>query len=225
MGKDGAHVWAVLLRRGDPKNLGIAQKVPAEYEGLKVEVDYTSTRPQAIKANQEVHAALETNSRGRVINSNRGCVGFIAADHSGTAPSHLIDDGFGGISDVFDAGGTLVARTVRTNEPCDTAVLQYVVAAVPTPGGVRTPAVGERVRKSRSQQSNPSIGTVVRLTETAVRIVGVDHAHSGDSGQLWISDVDGAAVAVHLEGHDLSQGSAKGAPITQFTFPGLGSSI
>jgi hypothetical protein len=224
MSDKGTHVWSVLLRRGDPKNPSIVKNVPAEFKGLQVEVSYTSTRPQMIKVktNDPIYAVLESSSRGRVINSNRGSAGFISTNGTATSTHHLVDGGPGNVSDVFNAGGDLIANTVRTNPRSDTAVIQFVVPVEPTRGSYRPPICGENVRKPRSYQSNPSVGIVKRVTRNSVRIVGVDHAHSGDSGQLWVAESDGAAVAVHLEGHDLSQGSAKGAPINQSTFPGLG---
>jgi len=138
-------------------------------------------------------------------------------------PFHVIDDGNGGHASICDASGVEVAVPISTNEALDTAVVQYSSSfAEPTMGGYREPILGEHVYKARSNQSAHSVGVVETSFLTSVRITEVTDAHSGDSGQLWIAASDGAAVAMHQEGHDLSQGSAKGAPITWDTFPGLG---
>jgi hypothetical protein len=226
LSQDNQDVWFVLLKRGDPKNAAVVKRIPAVHSGMPIEVDYTSTRPQTVvRTGVPIHAVLETSSRGRIINSNVGTVGFIKNNPSGTSlgsiPFHVVDGGGGIVSDVFDSSGVKVANTVFTNPGCDTGVIQFVVPVQPTPGGFRRAIRGEFVRKSRTRQSNPSVGQIRGETQDSVRIVGVDNAHSGDSGQLWVADSDGASVAVHLEGHDLSQGSAKGAPFNEFTFPGL----
>lgn len=163
---------------------------------------------------------LTLSSRGRILGSNEGTIDLIAKDLSGTTPYHLVDDGSGIVSDLCDASGNLIATTTSTNPSLDTAVVQYLAGAEPTEGGHRLPIRGEAVYKSRTIHSFPSVGTIDFRNREEVRIVNVDHAHSGDSGQLWFAVSDGAAVAVHLEGHDLSQGSAKGAPINQTAFEG-----
>jgi hypothetical protein len=118
-----------------------------------------------------------------------------------------------------------VADTIHGDAVLDTAVVQYCVQVQPTPGGTRPPIPGEFVRKTRSKQSGPSVGVIDAVSKTSVRVVGVNNAHSGDSGQIWFAVSSGASVCIHQEGHDWSQGSAQGAPINSTCFPGLGPPI
>ncbi len=186
-------------------------------------VDYTSTRPQKlVRGDDRVQAPTQFSSRGRIIGSNIGTAGFITISLLGTTVHHLVDDGNGGLLPLHDKDGTKVDDTIISDPVRDTAVVQYLPGlAVPSQHGYRIPIRGEKVKKGRTDQSKPSIGKVDALSNENVRIMDVNQAHAGDSGQLWIANSDGEAAAVHQEGHDLSQGSAQGAQFTSHNFPGL----
>jgi hypothetical protein len=224
--QNGHDCWVVLLRRKAPENARILTLIPKTHHDLTVRVDYTSTvKQRLIQADEQIHGVPSFSTRGRMTNSNKGTVGFISSDSTGTAIHHVVDNGNGTLSDIFDSGGVKVADTIHGDAVLDTAVVQYCVTVQPTHGGTRPPIRGELVRKARSKQSGPSDGVIFSVSETSVRVVGVNNAHSGDSGQICTAVSDGASVCIHQEGHDWSQGSAQGARINNTCFPGLGPSL
>jgi hypothetical protein len=97
-----ARVGVVLLRRKAPDNARNLTLIPEIHHGLPVRVDYTSTvKQRCIQAGDQIHGDPAFSTHGRMTNSNKGTVGFISSDSTGTAVYHVADDGNGTLSDIF----------------------------------------------------------------------------------------------------------------------------
>lgn len=116
----------------------------------------------------------------------------------------------------------ILPRVLSRNDLIDGAVVDYN-NAVPTSLVPRRPIVGETVHKYRTNQSYASVGKIEHVHQNGTfKVTGIQHAHPGDSGQLYHSERDGRPIGVHLEGHTSgSQDSTLGVAIDNVTFPNL----